>query len=72
MGLGSFDTAEATWQKMLGDESGGRQFNADGSDITSPKGALGIAQVMPYTGPEAAGYAGLPWDAESPFTRPCV
>jgi hypothetical protein len=63
MGLGSFDTAESTWQKMLGQESGGRQFNAGGTVLTSPTGAQGIAQVEPYTGPEAAKYAGLPWDA---------
>lgn len=43
-------------------ESRGRQFNADGSVVTSPKGAVGIAQVMPGTGPEAAKLAGLQWD----------
>lgn len=46
----------------LAAESGGRQFGADGRVITSPKGAIGIAQVMPSTGPEAAKLAGLPWD----------
>ncbi|MFA6051571.1 MAG: transglycosylase SLT domain-containing protein [Methylobacter sp.] len=30
--------------------------------ITSSKGAVGIAQVMPDTGPEAAKLAGLDWD----------
>lgn len=45
-------------------ESGGRQFGPDGKPITSPKGAVGIAQVMPTTGPEAAKLAGLPWDEE--------
>ena len=30
-------------------ESGGRDFNADGSIVTSPKGAMGRAQVMPAT-----------------------
>lgn len=30
--------------------------------LTSSKGAVGIAQVMPSTGPEAAKLAGLPWD----------
>lgn len=43
-------------------ESGGRQFAADGSPLTSSKGAIGIAQVMPPTAPEAAKLAGLPWD----------
>lgn len=30
----------------------------------SPKGAVGVMQVMPGTGPEAAKLAGLPWDAK--------
>ncbi len=30
-------------------ESGGRETNPDGSTVTSPKGALGIMQVMPAT-----------------------
>jgi soluble lytic murein transglycosylase len=46
----------------LGTESGHRQFAADGSPLLSPKGATGIAQVMPATGPEAAKLAGVPWD----------
>ena len=36
--------------------------NADGSWPTSSKGAIGPAQVMPGTAPEAARLAGLPWD----------
>lgn len=44
-------------------ESGGRQTDASGNPITSSKGAVGIAQVMPGTAPEAAALAGLPWDA---------
>lgn len=47
---------------VLGQESGYKQTNADGTPLTSPKGATGIAQVMPATGPEAAKLAGLPWD----------
>jgi soluble lytic murein transglycosylase len=31
----------------------------------SPKGAVGIMQVMPATGPEAARLAGVPWDPEA-------
>jgi hypothetical protein len=50
------------FSKMLGVESGNRQKNRDGSTVTSPKGAAGIAQIMPDTGPEAARLAGLPWD----------
>lgn len=45
-------------------ESGGRQFGPDGRPLTSPKGAIGIAQVMPATAPEAAALAGLPFDEE--------
>ena len=47
---------------VLGQESGYKQFKADGTPLLSPKGATGIAQVMPATGPEAARLAGLPWD----------
>lgn len=43
-------------------ESGGRQIGGDGEALTSAKGAVGIAQVMPSTGPEAAKLAGVPWD----------
>lgn len=53
---------DPTFSAMLKQESGGRQFNKDGSVVTSPKGAVGAAQVMPGTGPEAAAAAGLPWD----------
>ncbi|RLT34619.1 MAG: hypothetical protein DWI59_06230 [Chloroflexi bacterium] len=50
------------WNRLLIAESGGRQFDNSNKPITSPKGAVGIAQVMPGTGPEAAKLAGLPWD----------
>ena len=43
-------------------ESGGKQFTASGKPLTSSKGAIGVMQVMPSTGPEAARYAGLAWD----------
>ncbi len=33
-----------------------------GEFLTSPKGAVGPAQVMPGTAPDAAKLAGLPWD----------
>lgn len=49
---------DITWQA----ESSGRQFGSDGKTITSPAGAIGKAQVMLATGPEAAKLAGLPWD----------
>lgn len=67
-GIGSLATpgtsAPGLFNSLLQQESRGRQFNTDGSVVTSPKGAIGIAQVMPATGPEAAQLAGLPWDAE--------
>ncbi|MBT0667031.1 transglycosylase SLT domain-containing protein [Novosphingobium profundi] len=50
-----FDTA---WRAVLGIEGG---TNRDGSFRTSPAGAIGPAQVMPATAPEAARLAGLEW-----------
>jgi len=38
-----------TYQRMIQAESGGRQFNAQGGVLTSPKGAMGAGQVMPAT-----------------------
>ena len=60
---GAVDT-ERLFGSLLLTESNGQQFNKDGSVVTSSKGATGIAQVMPATGPEAAELAGLPWDTE--------
>lgn len=51
------------FSRMIGAESGGNQFASGGGPLTSPKGAIGIAQVMPGTAPEAARLAGLPWDS---------
>lgn len=53
---------DALWTALKTQESGNRQFDASGRPITSSKGAIGIAQVMPDTAPEAARLAGLPWD----------
>ena len=58
------ERAENVWNRMLRQESGNRQFDRYGNTITSPAGALGISQVMPSTGPEAARLAGLPWSLE--------
>lgn len=44
-------------------ESGGRQFDDKGNVITSKAGALGIAQIMPTTAPEAAKLAGVPYNS---------
>lgn len=53
---------ERAFNIAVNTESGGRQFDANGAPLTSAKGAVGIAQVMPDTGPEAAKLAGLSWD----------
>jgi hypothetical protein len=58
------------FSRMISAESGGRQFAADGSTLQSPAGALGIAQVMPGTAPEAAQLAGLPFDESRYRTDP--
>lgn len=55
---------------VFGAESATGQFNPDGSVVTSPKGAIGAAQVMPSTGPEAAKLAKLPWDENKFRTDP--
>ncbi|EDH5922688.1 Lytic transglycosylase, catalytic [Salmonella enterica subsp. enterica serovar Corvallis] len=47
---------------MIWQESGGNQYGKDGLPLVSPKGAVGVAQVMEDTGPEAARLAGVPWD----------
>ncbi|MEG2664577.1 MAG: transglycosylase SLT domain-containing protein [Hafnia sp.] len=49
---------------MIWQESGGNQYGKDGSPLVSPKGAVGVAQVMEDTGPEAARLAGVPWDRD--------
>ncbi len=56
--------ADQVWQRMITQESGNRQFDRSGRPITSKAGALGMAQVMPGTGPEAARLAGLPWSLD--------
>lgn len=38
-----------TFNRMIKAESGGQQFNPQGGVLTSPKGAQGMAQVMPAT-----------------------
>ncbi len=52
----------ATMQNMLLAESGGRQKDKDGNTITSGKGAIGIAQMLPATAEETARRIGMPWD----------
>ncbi|HHO6711857.1 TPA: transglycosylase SLT domain-containing protein [Klebsiella variicola] len=60
---GTIDADQLT-TAMIWQESKGRQLDASGQPLTSKKGAVGIAQIMRGTGPEAAEAAGLPWDEE--------
>jgi soluble lytic murein transglycosylase-like protein len=55
---------EDLFAAVVGQESGGRQFGNDGKPLTSSAGAIGVAQVMPGTAPEAAKLAGMPWDEQ--------
>ncbi len=50
--------------RMMTAESQNRQFTESGEPVVSPRGALGIAQVMPDTGPEAAALAGEEWSLD--------
>ncbi|AXE71591.1 transglycosylase SLT domain-containing protein [Escherichia coli] len=55
-------TREALFARLTHQESRGNQFGRNGQPLTSPKGAVGIAQIMPETAPEASRLAGLTWD----------
>jgi hypothetical protein len=66
---GGFDTPAPsapaggdTFSRMINVESRGQQFDRSGKPLTSRAGAIGIAQIMPGTAPEAARLAGLPFD----------
>lgn len=50
------------FSSILQAESGGKQFDRSGQPMTSSRGAIGAAQIMPSTGPEAAKLAGVEWD----------
>lgn len=62
--VGSNAASDQLWAAQVNQESGGKQFAKDGKPLTSSAGAIGVAQVMPGTGPEAAKLAGLPWSEE--------
>jgi hypothetical protein len=49
---------------LLAQNSAGHQFDRYGRTLTSPKGAEGIAQIMPGTAPEAAKLAGLEYNPQ--------
>lgn len=78
----SYDEVLADWEanadpemldlidRQFDQESGGQQFGPDGEPLESSAGALGVAQVMPDTAPEAAALAGLEWDEEAYRTDP--
>ena len=64
---------DQAWAKMVGPTGrGGAEGGTkpDGSVRTSPKGAIGPAQVMPGTAPAAAKLAGLPYDENRYRTDP--
>lgn len=61
---GYYDGGDIFERGVIGAESAGRQFDRYGRTLTSPKGALGIAQIMPTTAPEAARLAGMEYSAE--------
>lgn len=54
----------AAFDAAIDTESGGNQFDASGQPLTSKKGAVGVAQVMPATAQEAAKLAGVEWDED--------
>ncbi len=58
------DPSQYFQNKILKQESGYRQFDESGKPLTSSAGAVGIAQVMEGTGPEAARLAGVEWDRD--------
>jgi len=65
----SIDSHTLFTQGIVPIESGGQQFK-NGHPLTSPKGAVGISQMLPSTGPEAAKLAGLEWDEQKFYNDP--
>lgn len=58
----------AVWGNMIHTESGGRQTDGQNRTVTSPAGAIGIAQVMPETAREMAHELGIAFD-ETKYRR---
>jgi hypothetical protein len=69
-GPASSGSSQIPFDRLIGAESGGNHFNSSGGVTTSPKGALGIAQLMPGTAPEAARLAGVAYDPNRVRTDP--
>jgi len=54
----------STFDRMIGAESSGHQLNAQGQPLTSSKGAVGIAQMLPSTAQDAARMMGVQFDPQ--------
>ena len=57
-----FVNGSDNFTKVVSIESNDNQFDRSGKPLTSSAGAIGAAQVMPNTAPEAADLAGVPFD----------
>jgi hypothetical protein len=57
-------TLESFKAATMKQESGGQQFRPDGATVTSPKGAIGISQLMPDTAEAEAKIMGIPYDLD--------
>lgn len=56
---GAAISANPLWSRQIQQESGGQQFGANGQPLTSPKGAFGVAQLMPGTASDMARQMGV-------------
>jgi hypothetical protein len=61
---GKIGNADYTFNRMIQLESGWNHWSAPGRPKIGTSGEVGIAQIMPTTGPIAASYANLPWDPQ--------
>lgn len=61
-GISSSSSTDSYFNKIVNIESGDNQFDKYGNPLTSSAGAVGSAQVMPKTAPEAAKLAGVEFD----------
>ncbi|MXV35873.1 transglycosylase SLT domain-containing protein [Saccharibacter sp. EH611] len=64
MAIPAQSTQDAVFTTMTHLESGGQQTDKNGNPLTSPKGATGIAQLMPDTARSVAQSSGLGWDED--------